>query len=104
MTDVKPGFVQGPPDIGGGKRIANLTVTLPAGTPITAADGTISVLSAPAEVFIQKVALSDSQGNLISEFGSSTQDEILIELKRIRIGIGLLIEESLSELDLGDDD
>jgi hypothetical protein len=98
----KEAFVQGPGD-SSGKRIANLTVTLPAGTPVTNADGSQSVLTAPAEVFIQKVTLVDAQGNTIRDFGAGTLVEILLELKRIRWGMSLLADQSLLDVKSEDD-
>lgn len=97
MTE-KSGFVQGPPDIGTGKRIANLTVTLPAGTPVINSDGSTTTLATDAVVYIQKVALADAAGNTISKFEDvDVQQEILRELKRIRRGIaemsGMLLND-----------
>jgi len=92
------GFVQGPPDISTGKKIANLVATLPAGTPVINADGTTTTLAAAANVFIQKVALADAAGNTISTFEDVvTQAEILSVLKQIRSGIaemsGMLLQD-----------
>lgn len=97
MTE-KAGFVQGPPDIGTGKRIANLTVTLPAGTPVINFDGSATTLAAETVVYIQKVALADAAGNTISKFEDvDVQQEILRELKRVRRGIaemsGMLLND-----------
>ena len=103
MTE-KAGFIQGPPDIGTGKRIANLTVTLPAGTQVVNADGSTTTLAADAVVYIQKVALSDSKGNTLEDFGSEAmQAAVLLELKAIRHGISVMIGQPLSGEQFEDD-
>lgn len=57
----KAGFVQGPPDVGTGKRIGNAVVTLPAGTVVTNYDGTSTTLSVDTQVYLQKVVLADPE-------------------------------------------
>lgn len=52
------GFVQVAPD-SSGKAIDNDVVTVPAGTVVTAADGSTSVLSAPAYYFRQRIVNAD---------------------------------------------
>jgi len=96
MSEQK-GVIQGPSDISTGKRIANLTVMLPVGTTLTAVDGTITTLSTPVPAFIQKIAMSDSDGAVIERFANDedTQTEILLELKRIRRGISKICGEEL---------
>lgn len=56
----RAGTIQGPGDIGTGKRIGNAVVTLPAGTVLTNADGTTTTLAADTPVFLQRVVLADS--------------------------------------------
>lgn len=55
MTD---GFVQVALDQGG-KRIANATVILPAGTVVVNQDGTTTTLGSDTVVYLQKVVLTD---------------------------------------------
>lgn len=60
MTE-RLGTIQGPQDIGTGKRIGNAVVTLPAGTVLTNADGTITTLANDTPVFLQRVVIGDSE-------------------------------------------
>jgi hypothetical protein len=47
------------PSLSSGPGVSNFAVTLPAGTAVTASDGTTSVLAADTVVYVQRVALSD---------------------------------------------
>jgi hypothetical protein len=90
-----PGYIQLAAD-GSGKRVANFAVALPAGTLVTDGDGNQTVLSAATTVFVQRVALTDSSGNAIDDLvGNDRQDEILDELRKIRIGIGKICGDPL---------
>lgn len=96
----RDGFVQGPPDIGGGKRIANIVVTLPAGSAVTNADGSTTALTTDTQVYIQRVTLADSKGfPMDSLTDQDRQEEILQELKKIRRGIVKICGESFLEED-----
>lgn len=77
-------YVQVAPD-GSGRRIANFAVALPAGTAVTDSDGVVSYLSAETTVFLQRVAIADSEGNIIEDFvGDDRQGEIISELRELR--------------------
>jgi hypothetical protein len=80
------GTVQGPGDIGTGKRIGNAVVTLPAGTVLTNADGTTTTLASDTPVFLQRVVLGDPltlQSAEVRDAKLQVRDSALDVLERI---------------------
>lgn len=58
MADARS-YIQPPADTGVGKKVEALAVTVPAGTQLTAADGTVTTLTADATYFRQVAVIGD---------------------------------------------
>jgi hypothetical protein len=82
MPQSTEGFVELPPD-STGKSVRTLQVTT-------------LINNVPTVVYMEVMAVSDANGNVIVDMATGNQmDRILAELRRIRIGIAKLAQDNL---------
>jgi hypothetical protein len=91
------GYVQLAAD-GSGRRVANYAVKVPAGTVVLDASGTASALAAETTVFLQRVALSDGEGNELDLAAAAWKTAVLAELRAGR----QLLQKLLGDLPTDD--
>lgn len=85
-------YMQVAPD-SSGKRVANFAVALPVGTAVTDGDGVVTYLAAETTVFLQRVVLTDSDGEPV-DFKDKGQDAIVLMLTNIYELLQLTLQHS----------